>query len=114
MKKYTFTDPNYHPKNSCDATPYNEIVTRIEEALDSQPVDYAKITEAMYLLNSPYFKYPSVEKCSPTCTAPESNRRWAKALDLLKTIESESDEDTLHEIFEMSMLHLHDGRGYFQ
>jgi len=49
-----------------------------------------------------------------SCTAPESNKRWAKALDKLKTIEFESDEDNIHEIFEVSMLHLSGGKGYFQ
>lgn len=114
MKKYKFADPNYHPKNSCDPTQCNEIIEKIEVALDSHPIDFVKIMEAMYLLNSPSFKYPSVEKCSPTCTAPESNKRWAKALDKLKTIEFEIDEDNIHEIFEVSMLHLSDGKGYFQ
>ena len=43
MKKYTFADPNYHPKNFCDPTQCNEIIEKIEVALDSHPIDFVKI-----------------------------------------------------------------------
>lgn len=114
MGKYKFTDPNYKPKNTCDSTECNKIYDNIEEALDSNPIDSNKFEEAMYILTSQSFKYPSVEKCGPNCTAPQNNRKWAKALDMLKTIQYETDIEKIHETFELSRLILEDGKGYFK
>ncbi len=103
-----------HKQNHADLKECLEIMKKMETALESHPIDFNKINEVLYLITSPIFKYPNVEKCSETCTALERNEQWKKALDGLKTLEGVTNPDDINEVFQKSRLYLFGGEGYFQ
>jgi len=103
-----------HKQNHADLKECTELMEKIESALESFPIDFNKINEVLYVITSPTFKYPNVQKCCETCTAHERNKQWEKALNDLKSLEGITNPDDLNEIFERSRLHLVGGYGYFQ
>ncbi len=67
-----------HKQNHADLKECLDIIEKMENALESYPIDFNKINEVLYTITNSTFKYPNVKKCSETCTAHERNEQWKK------------------------------------
>jgi len=113
MKK-VFDDPTYRPNKAEHYEKYQKIQEDLEKAIEQIPMDLDGINRVMFIITDPKFEYPHVKPCCNQCTAEESNIQWAKAIDILKTIEGKTNPEDIKEIYEKGMLQFSGGLGYFQ
>jgi hypothetical protein len=92
--------------NCYDDTTLRGLIDGIGNALNSNPVNFDEINTVLYIINSPSFKYPVVEKCCKTCTADEKGERWKKAINQIKGIEGMTDMDEIKLLYEISRFNL--------
>jgi len=92
--------------NHADMKESIEIIRKMDDAVDSTPIDFNAINEVLYTITSPQFKYPTMEPCCNNCPGPEKNKIWAKAFDIMKTMEGVTDPDELLFIYDMARLHI--------
>ena len=113
MKKFV-DDPTYRPNYVEHYEKYQKIEQDLENAMNQIPMDMDGINRFLFIITDPKFEYPHVKPCSKKCNAEDLNVQWAKAFDILKTIEGKTNPSDIKEIYEKGMLQLVGGRGYFQ